>query len=107
MRSCVSLESVDVSYCCGFGDREAAALSCAVELRELCLDKCLNLSDVGLAQIAVGCEKLERLSVKWCFDLTDIGIELLSKKCGRLKYLDISYLKVLFICSARFSCSTD
>ncbi|KAK2966386.1 hypothetical protein RJ640_013696 [Escallonia rubra] len=61
--SCPCLEAVDVSYCCEFGDREAAALSCARGLRDLRMDKCLNVTDVGLAKIAVGCEKLERLSV--------------------------------------------
>ncbi|KAK2965869.1 hypothetical protein RJ640_024711 [Escallonia rubra] len=92
--SCPCLEAVDVSYCCEFGDREAAALSCARGLRDLRMDKCLNVTDVGLAKIAVGCEKLERLSVKWCLEITDLGIELLSKKCRGLKHLDISYLKV-------------
>lgn len=94
VRNCVNLESVDVSYCSAFGDREAAALSSAVALKELNLDKCLYLSDVGLAKIAIGCPKLEKLSLKWCFDISDIGIELLSKKCAQLKRLDISYLKV-------------
>lgn len=90
----MNLESVDVSYCSGFGDLEAAALSAAAGLRELNLDKCLGMSDVGLAKIAVGCPKLEKLSLKWCFDITDIGIQLLSKKCLQLKQIDISYLKV-------------
>lgn len=90
----MNLESVDVSYCSGFGDLEAAALSAAAGLSELNLDKCLNLSDVGLAKIAVGCPKLEKLSLKWCFDITDIGIQLLAKKCLQLKHIDISYLKV-------------
>lgn len=89
-----NLESVDVSYCCGLGDREAAALSCLAGLRELNLDKCLYVTDVGLAKIVVGCPKLESLSLKWCFEVTDIGVELLSKKCSELKHLDISYLKV-------------
>ncbi|KAK6233227.1 Leucine-rich repeat - like 10 [Theobroma cacao] len=93
-RACPCLKSVDVSYCCGFGDREAAALSCAVGLRELKMDKCLHLSDVGLAKIAVGCLKLEKLSLKWCMDITDLGVDLLCKKCLDLKYLDVSYLKV-------------
>ncbi|XVF06007.1 hypothetical protein REPUB_Repub06bG0011000 [Reevesia pubescens] len=93
-RACPCLESVDVSYCCGFGDREAAALSCAIGLKELKMDKCLQLSDVGLAKIVVGCSKLEKLSLKWCMDLTDLGIDLLCKKCMDLKYLDVSYLKV-------------
>ncbi|KAK2982800.1 hypothetical protein RJ640_005124 [Escallonia rubra] len=81
--SCPCLEDVDVSYCCEFGDREAAALSCATGLRDLRMDKCLNVTDVGLAKIVVGCEKLERLSVKCCLEITDLGIELLLKKCRR------------------------
>ncbi|XP_022719462.1 F-box/LRR-repeat protein 3-like isoform X2 [Durio zibethinus] len=93
-RACPCLESVDVSYCCGFGDREAAALSSAVGLRELKMDKCLQLSDVGLVKIAVGCLKLEKLSLKWCMEITDLGVDLLCKKCVDLKYLDVSYLKV-------------
>ncbi|KAE8678111.1 F-box/LRR-repeat protein 3-like isoform X2 [Hibiscus syriacus] len=73
-RACPCLESVDVSYCCGFGDREAAALSSAVGLRDLNMDKCLGLTDVGLAKIAVGCSKLEKLSLKWCMEITDLGV---------------------------------
>ncbi|GLT79030.1 hypothetical protein SLA2020_505410 [Shorea laevis] len=91
---CPLLESVDVSYCSGFGDREAAALSHAAGLRVLKMGKCLNLSDVGLAKIAVRCERLECLSLKWCMEITDLGIGLLCKKCVDLKSLDISYLKV-------------
>ncbi|XP_051114758.1 F-box/LRR-repeat protein 3 [Andrographis paniculata] len=94
MRSCSSIESVDVSHCCGFGDLEASALSCAAGLREVNLDKCLNISDVGLAKIVIGCPNLEKLSVKWCFDITNLGVQLLSKKSTGLKHLDISYLKV-------------
>nr|GMD45418.1 F-box/LRR-repeat protein 3 [Ipomoea batatas] len=93
-RSCPLLEAVDVSYCCNFGDREAAALSCAARLRDLRLDKCLGVTDVGLAKVAVGCSGLEKLSLKWCFEITDLGIDLLAKKCPHLKLLDISYSKV-------------
>lgn len=93
-RSCPLLESVDVSYCCNFGDREAAALSYAARLRDLRLDKCLGVTDVGLAKVAVGCSSLEKLSLKWCFEITDLGIDLLAKKCPHLKLLDISYSKV-------------
>lgn len=98
MRLCGRLESVDVSYCCGFGDREAAAISGAVGLREVRMDKCLKVSDVGLAKVAVGCDKLERLSVKWCLEISDLGLDFLAKKCVNLKHLDISYLKVYSIC---------
>ncbi|GAB4835782.1 hypothetical protein Ancab_000698 [Ancistrocladus abbreviatus] len=95
VRACgATLETIDVSHCCGFGDREAQALSCAVGLRHLRLDKCLNISDVGLAHIAVGCGRLEKLSLKWCLEITDLGIDLLTKKCLDLKFLDVSYLEV-------------
>lgn len=92
--SCPGLVAVDVSYCCEFGDREAAALSCAAGLREVRMDKCLGVTDVGLAKIAIGCEKMEKVSIKWCMEITDMGIDLLSNKCPHLKHLDISYLKV-------------
>ncbi|KAJ9185957.1 hypothetical protein P3X46_005525 [Hevea brasiliensis] len=94
IRACPFLERLDVSYCCGFGDREAAAISCAGGLRELKMDKCLGVSDVGLAKIAVRCGRLERLSLKWCMEISDLGIDLLCKKCPELKHLDVSYLKV-------------
>ncbi|XP_057439331.1 F-box/LRR-repeat protein 3 isoform X2 [Lotus japonicus] len=94
VRACPLLEAVDVSHCWGYGDREAAALSCAARLRELNMDKCLGLTDIGLAQIAVGCSRLESLSLKWCLEISDLGIDLLCKKCLELKSLDVSYLKV-------------
>ncbi|XP_027351561.1 F-box/LRR-repeat protein 3 isoform X2 [Abrus precatorius] len=94
IRACPLLEAVDVSHCWGYGDREAAALSCAARLRELNMDKCLGVTDIGLAKIAVGCGRLERLSLKWCLEISDLGIDLLCKKCLDLKFLDVSYLKV-------------
>ncbi|XP_009594422.1 F-box/LRR-repeat protein 3 [Nicotiana tabacum] len=95
VKSCPFLESIDVSYCWDFGDREAAALSiCGGSLRDLKMDRCLGVTDVGLAKIAIGCQCLEILSLKWCLEITDLGIDLLSKKCTQLKHLDISYLKV-------------
>ena len=101
MRVCTGLEMVDMSYSCGFGDREAAAVSNCAELKEVRLDKCLGVSDVGLARIVVGCGRLERLSLKWCLQVSDLGVELLCKKCFDLRVLDLSYLKV---CSPRLCC---
>ncbi|KAG6522715.1 hypothetical protein ZIOFF_019866 [Zingiber officinale] len=92
--ACPRLEAVDLSHCVGVGDREAAALANAAGLRELRLDKCLGLTDVGLAKVAVGCAGLEKLGIKWCLEISDIGIDLLAKKCQDLKELDISYLKI-------------
>ncbi|KAF5740022.1 F-box/LRR-repeat protein 3-like isoform X1 [Tripterygium wilfordii] len=94
VQACPCLEYVDVSYCWAFGDREAAVLSGAARLKVLKMDKCLGVSDVGLAKIAVGCGRLEGLSLKWCMEITDLGLDLLCKKCRTLKSLDVSYLKV-------------
>ncbi|CAI8615400.1 unnamed protein product [Vicia faba] len=94
MKACPMLEVVDVSHCWGYGDREASALSCAGRLREVNMDKCLRVSDIGLANVAVGCCRLEKLSLKWCLEISDLGIQLLCKKCLELKFLDVSYLKV-------------
>ncbi|KAF7817939.1 F-box/LRR-repeat protein 3 isoform X1 [Senna tora] len=94
IRACPLLDAIDVSHCWRYGDREAAALSRATRLRELKMDKCLGVTDVGLAKIAVRCSKLESLSLKWCLEISDLGIDLLCKKCLDLKILDISYLKV-------------
>ncbi|KAJ4900653.1 F-box family protein [Raphanus sativus] len=93
-RLCRALDRVDVSHCWTFGDREAAALSVAAGLRELKMDKCLSLSDVGLARIVVGCSGLEKISLKWCMEISDLGIDLLCKKCKDLRSLDVSYLKI-------------
>lgn len=96
VRACPSLEKIDVSNCDAFGDREAAALSCAGGLKELKMNRCLNVTDVGLAKIAVGCPKLEKLSLEWCLEIGDMGVDLLCKKCQDLKFLDVSYLMVSF-----------
>ncbi|WVZ64437.1 hypothetical protein U9M48_013947 [Paspalum notatum var. saurae] len=45
--ACPRLEAVDLSHCVGAGDREAAALAAAAGLKELRLDKCLVVMDVG------------------------------------------------------------
>ncbi|KAH7652169.1 RNI-like protein [Dioscorea alata] len=92
--ACPKLETVDLSHCVRVGDREAAALAGFAGLKELKLDKCLKVTDVGLAKVAMGCPGLERLGIKWCLEISNVGIELLVKKCWELKDLDISYLKV-------------
>ncbi|KAK6915626.1 Leucine-rich repeat [Dillenia turbinata] len=55
MRFCINLEAIDVSDCWEFGDLEACALACGLGLREVRMDKCVKVTDVGLARIVVGC----------------------------------------------------
>lgn len=94
---CEDLQTLDVSYCCFYGDLVAAAIvrgNCG-NLREVIMDKCLHLTDIGVAKIAVGCgDRLERLSLKWCLKVGDMGVEILSKNCSGLRRLDVSGLKV-------------
>ncbi|KAF8392668.1 hypothetical protein HHK36_023017 [Tetracentron sinense] len=102
VRSCPCLEEIDVSYCCRFGDREASALSLAKGLRNLKLDKCLGITDVGLAKIAVGCVtnkslqsiasllKLEVLSMVGCSFVDDDGLQFLRTGNPSLKSIDVS-----------------
>nr|XP_025695508.1 uncharacterized protein LOC112797006 isoform X2 [Arachis hypogaea] len=59
----------------------------------LSLVLCLLVVAQPLIRIAVGCSRLERLSLKWCFEISDLGVDLLCKKCFYLKVLDVSYLK--------------
>jgi F-box and leucine-rich repeat protein 2/20 len=92
--ACPRLEAVDVSHCAAAGDREIVAVAAAPGLRELVLDMCLAVTDVGLARVAVGCPRLELLSVRCCRQISDIGIDLLANKCPHLRSVDISYLKV-------------
>ncbi|KAA0050922.1 F-box/LRR-repeat protein 3 [Cucumis melo var. makuwa] len=112
---CTGLEMVDMSYSWRFGDREAAAVSICEGLKEVRLDKCLGVTDVGLARIVVGCGRLEKLSLKWCLQVTneslrsisslpkletlvmagclsvdDAGLQYLEHGCPFLKELDIS-----------------
>ncbi|GJN25783.1 hypothetical protein PR202_gb13656 [Eleusine coracana subsp. coracana] len=93
--ACPRLEALDLSHCVAAGDREVAALAGAEGIRDLVLDKCLEVTDVGLAKVAVGCPGLERLSVRWCREISDIGVDLLAKKCRNLRSVDVSYLKVI------------
>ncbi|WVZ50025.1 hypothetical protein U9M48_001324 [Paspalum notatum var. saurae] len=92
--ACPGIRALDLSHCLAAGDREMAALAAAAGLRELVVDKCLGVTDVGLAKVAVGCPGLRRLSVKWCREISDIGVALLANKCPDLRSVDISYLKV-------------
>ncbi|ERN03177.1 hypothetical protein AMTRI_Chr02g220560 [Amborella trichopoda] len=95
VEGCPLLEEVDVSYWLGFGDLEASVVARLKKLRRLRMVKCLGVTDIGVARIAVGCgERLEELGLKWCMEVTDLGIDLVAAKCRGLRSLDISYLKV-------------
>jgi F-box and leucine-rich repeat protein 2/20 len=50
---CPRLEAVDKSHCVAVGDGKMAALAAAAGLRELVMDKCLGVTNAGLAKVSV------------------------------------------------------
>ncbi|MCE2055970.1 hypothetical protein HAX54_043829 [Datura stramonium] len=47
------------------------------------------LSDAGLAAVAAGFTKLEKLSLIWCSNVTHVGLRSIAEKCVLLKSLDL------------------
>lgn len=52
----------------------------------------LCLSDAGLASLADGFPKLEKLRLIWCSNVTSEGLTSLAHKCASLKALDLQVL---------------
>lgn len=50
-----------------------------------------NLSDAGLAFLAMASPSLQTLNLGWCQQLTDVGIASLSIGVPKLKRLDLTY----------------
>ena len=50
------------------------------------------LSDAGLAALAEGFSKLEKLSLIWCSNITSLGLMSLAQKCTYLKSLDLQVI---------------
>lgn len=47
------------------------------------------LSDAGLAAVADGFAKLEKLTLIWCSNATSAGLRFVAQKCASLKSLDL------------------
>lgn len=51
-----------------------------------------SLSDTGLSLLAVGCKRLEHLSLTWCPTLTSLGLVSIAENCRALKSLELQVL---------------
>ena len=76
---------------CFLADAAIEALAACHELRHANLTWCVQLSDAALIALAMGCPKLELLSVHGLQRITDASIEALADECSAcLHTLDIN-----------------
>ncbi|KMT05424.1 hypothetical protein BVRB_7g175510 [Beta vulgaris subsp. vulgaris] len=91
---CVNLVEIDLSNATELSDSAASAIAGAKNLERLLMVRCKQVSDIGIGCIAVGCVKLNKISLKWCLKITDLGVQLLAVKCKRIRSLDLSYVPI-------------
>ena len=87
---CLQLRELSISDCSqitDFGLYELAKLG--PNLRYLSVAKCDQISDAGVKQIARLCYKLRYLNVRGCEAVSDEAIEMLARSCSRLRSLDL------------------
>jgi F-box/leucine-rich repeat protein 2/20 len=49
---------------------------------------------MGLGCVAVGCPDLREVALNWCLGITDLGVRFLALKCKKLASLNLSYTMV-------------
>jgi F-box/leucine-rich repeat protein 7 len=91
-RYCPLLKEVSLNDCSQLTDYSCFELSSKLgqSLRYLSLAKCVQISDVGLKQVARFCYKLRYLNVRGCEAVSDQGLACIARSSGpRLKALDV------------------
>jgi F-box/leucine-rich repeat protein 16 len=78
------LTSLNLSWCARITDASLEYIACdlADSLKELILDRCVHVTDIGLGYAAT-MGKLTTLSLRWCPQIRDFGVQTL---CS-MKYL--------------------
>lgn len=52
-------------------------------------DYCSSLTDAGLAELANGFPRIEKLSLVWCPNVSSVGLRSLAQRCTSLRSLDL------------------
>ncbi|CAM6072893.1 unnamed protein product [Sphagnum tenellum] len=86
--SCQSLEELYLYAIPGFTVRAFREFSHFRKLQLLDLCGAQNLTDEGLAPIAL-CKALVSLNLTWCVQITDIGLKALAQHCSLLQLLSL------------------
>ncbi|XP_071961643.1 F-box and leucine-rich repeat protein 13-like [Antedon mediterranea] len=84
-----SLTSVDLSGC-SLADTGLAALGNNVQLRDVTLAECFQITDLGIQKFAQQCRELDRLDVSHCTQLTNNAIKNLAFCCRHLRVLNLA-----------------
>ena len=72
------LTHLNLSWCSRISDASLEYIACdlADVLRELVLDRCIHVTDIGLGYAAT-MSRLSSLSIRWCPQVRDFGIQTL------------------------------
>ncbi|KAI0494295.1 hypothetical protein KFK09_024427 [Dendrobium nobile] len=85
------LTSVSVAGCTELPDSALAGLkNLKTSLRSLSLYCCFKITDEGVTQVAIQCNRLVSLTLYRC-NITDIGLEKIANFCEVLENLNLSY----------------
>lgn len=86
---CSRLSSLKLGICLNITDRGIASVAmCCSKLKELDLYRSTGVTDLGISAIASGCPELEMINAAYCTSITDRALFCLSK-CPNLQTLEI------------------
>ena len=91
MRVCLELKELNLSDCINITDAGISKIGegCA-QLQSLNLDECIEVTDVGITKIGEGCLQLRKLNLEDCSQVTDVGISKIGEGCLQLQELHLS-----------------
>ncbi|KAL1404272.1 hypothetical protein pipiens_018972, partial [Culex pipiens pipiens] len=89
------LQELQISGCFKVTDLALKTCFKLVELREINLSHCVNITDEGIEAMVLNCPSLEVMDLSDCHLLNDRAIELISKHLIRLKGLKLLRLPLL------------
>lgn len=95
------LQTINLAYCTGITDDSLRSLSKCSNLYTLEIRGCPQVSSLGLAAIAVGCQKLTNLDIKKCYHVNDAGILFLACFSQNLRQVLASFVLYLWLLRVR------
>ncbi|KAL9398900.1 hypothetical protein Peur_007861 [Populus x canadensis] len=93
-QGCSGLEMINISYCMDITDSSLLALSKCSRLNTFESRGCPLITSSGLAAIAVGCKKLNKLDIKKCHNIGDAAMLQLARFSQNLRQITLSYSSV-------------
>lgn len=100
------LKSLVLSYG-QLSDRALKAVATCQSMRELALNNCFRITNIGLHMIAKGCPLLRYISLSHCEKISDSGVGALANQCERLLKVRLDGCRLLSNPSVRNLCKTN